>query len=160
MSASPQQIHGLLRQQRDTAHKLLQTLNQEHTGLSGNDLQGIETILAAKEQCMGRLEQLSQDFLAITPRHSPEQKDAIAAFLRSRDPQGAWGLEPLWRQIEKLLSQCRQKNNLNGKVISLSRRHVQQALTILLHGGQGSEPCYSPTGVSQPAASSRILGKV
>ena len=159
MSVTPQQFHSLLQQQRYTSHKLLEILDQEHTALSGNDLQGIETILAAKERCMSQLERLSREFLEMTP-HFPGQKNAMAAYLRSIDPQGAWGLEPLWQQIEKLLSQCRQKNNINGKIISLCRRHVQQALSILLQGGQGSEACYSPTGVSQSAASSRILGKV
>lgn len=156
---SPQEVLSILQQQCHIAHKLLQVLTQEFTALSGNDLQGFETTLAAKQQFMEQLEELSQDFLAAARQHSTGKKDGIAILLRHKDPQGTWGLEPLWQQVDKLLSQCRQKNSINGKIIFLNHRRVQQALEILCQGGQGSQACYSPTGAGQSPVSSRILGK-
>jgi flagellar biosynthesis/type III secretory pathway chaperone len=158
---SPQAIRGILQEQCDIAHKLLQTLTQEFAALSGNDLPSLETTLAAKQQFMNQLERLSQDFLATARLHPTGKKDDIAICLQHKDPQGAWGLVPLWRQLDSLLSQCRNKNNTNGKIISLNYRHAQQALEILRHGVQGSQQaCYSPTGASQSPVTSRILGKV
>ena len=157
---SPQEIRSILQQQSDIADKLLGILTREFTALGGKDLQGFETILAAKQQSMEQLEELSRDILAMTRQHTTGKKDDIAKFLRHVDPQGTWGLEALWEQVDTLLHQCRQKNSTNGKIISLNHRHIQQALEILRHGGQASQACYGPTGAGQSAVSSRILGRV
>lgn len=160
MTSSSQKLRGLLEQQRDISRKLMQILAQEHATLSGNDLQGLETILAVKQQHMEQLEALSQEFMELTLRHSPPHKDGMIASLRHCDPQGTWGLEILWREVEGLLTQCRDKNNTNGKIIALSHRQVQQALAILRNGELAGDSCYSPTGNRPAAASSRTLGKV
>jgi len=160
MTNSPQRLRALLDQQRDVSRELLQILAREHAALSGNDLQGLETILAVKQQNMDQLEALSRQFMELTRRHSPPHKDGMIASLRHCDPQGTWGLETLWRELEGLLTQCRDKNNTNGKIIALSHRQVQQALAILRNGELAGDSCYSPTGNRPAAASSRTLGKV
>ena len=105
---------------------------------------------------MQQLEELSQDFPATVTQPSAGKKNGISEFLQRKDPQGTWGLVTMWQQVDQLLAQCRHKNSTNGKIISLSHRHVQQALAILRCGEQGS----SPSGASQPPVASRILGKV
>ena len=157
---SSQDVRSILQQQCDIARALLQALEQEFTALSGNDLQGLETSIAAKQQLMERLEELSQDIVAMASQYPTTTKESMARFLKHKDPQGAWGLESLWHQLEKLLSRCHQKNATNGKIISLNHRHIQQALEILRHGDQGSQACYSPAGTGRAPAPSRILGKV
>ena len=159
-SISSQDLRNILQQQCDIGHKLLRALTQEFAALSGNDLQGLETSIAAKQQLMNKLEELSLKIVAVASQYSSTPKESMAIFLKRKDPQGAWGLESLWCQLEKLLSQCRQKNATNGKIISLNHRHIQQALEILRHGDQGSQTCYGPTGTGQAPAPSRILGKV
>jgi len=156
----PHNIRNILLQEHDTACKLLEILTQEHTALIGNDLQGLETILTAKQQRMTRLENISRDFLAFMREDTTVTMAGITDFLRQRDPQGTLELVSLWQQVKKLLSQCRQKNSVNGKIISLNHRHIQGALSILRHGEQSLGPCYSPSGASQTTVSSRILGKV
>lgn len=155
-----QGLRELLQQQRDIASQLLQVLSQEFAALSGNDLQELETTLAAKQELMQQLEERSRNFLAWANQAAAGNKKLINKFLKDKDPQGTWELTALWRQVDELLSQCRHKNSTNGKIISLSHRHVQQALEILRCGGQDSQPCYSPTGAGQSSAASRILGKV
>ena len=157
---SSQDVRKILQQQCDIGHKLLQALTQEFAALSGNDLQGLETSVAAKQKLMNKLEELSLNIVAMASQHSTTPKKGMELFLKRKDPQGAWGLESLWCQVEKLLSQCRQMNATNGKIISLNHRHIQQALEILRHGDQGSQTCYGPTGTGQAPAPSRILGKV
>jgi flagellar biosynthesis/type III secretory pathway chaperone len=109
---------------------------------------------------MAQFENISQDLLAKVARSSVDQKTNICTFLSQYDPQSEWNLVSLWQQVEHLISNCRKKNNINGKIISLQFRHTQQALTILRHGEQGSESCYTPSGTRMPTISSRILGKV
>ena len=157
---SSQDVCSIFQQQCDIANQLLQALTQEFIALSGNDLQGLETSIAAKQHLMNKLEELSHNIVAMASQYSTTPKEGMAIFLKRKDPQGTWGLEGLWCQVEKLLSQCRQKNATNGKIISLNHRHIQQALEILRHGDQGSQACYSPTGAGQAPAPSRILGKV
>jgi len=160
MTNSAQQLAVLLQRQRDTARSLLQILDREHAALSGKDLQDLDTILAAKQQCMTQLESSAQEYSALTHQRSGGPVKGFSASLRDFDPQGTWGLTSLWQQVEDLLRQCRSKNTTNGKIISLSHRHVQQALAILRNGVSGAEPCYTPLGNHSNAASSRTLGKV
>ena len=160
MNITPPEIQAILLHQRDIARSLLEVLTQEYTALSGNDLQGIETNLAAKQRLVEQLEELSLTVLSAASPNSPGNQAGIVRFLKQKDPQGIWDLEKLWQQLDKLLSQCRLKNNTNGKIISLNHRHVQQALEILRSGGQGSQTCYTSTGTSQSPISSRSLGKV
>ena len=156
----PQEIHSILEQQHEIAQKLLRLLAAEFIALSGNDLQGIETNVAAKQHLIEQLEDLTGMLLMTKSQYASANNGSIERFLRDHDPHGLWGLVPLWLQIDALLSQCRQKNSTNGKIISLNHRHIQQALEILRHGGQDPQACYSSTGNRQSTASSRILGKV
>ena len=160
MTNSSQHFHGLLQQQRDTAFELSRTLVQEHEAISGNKLQELETILAAKQELMARFEIASQEFLSLIQGQSSGEKANIVAVLRQHDPQGTSGLVSLWRQVEKLLTQCRHSNSVNGKIINLNQRHIQQALSILRNGEPGTESCYSPTGSRPSVNASRTLGKV
>ena len=157
---SPRELRGILQEQCEIGHELLQILNREYAELSGNDLPGLETTLAAKQNLIDRFEGLSLDLMARARQYSNNKKDGIAGFLQHEDPQGIWGLESLWRQVSKLLSECRQRNGTNGKVILLNQRHIQSALEILRHGEQDPAACYSPSGAGQPPAPSRVLGKV
>ena len=91
MTISPQELRALLQQQRDTAQKLLQVLAQEHEVISGKDLHGLETILAAKEQYIAQLEASSQEYLAAARQHSTSPKSGMIALLKQRDPQGTLG---------------------------------------------------------------------
>ena len=159
-NVSPKEIRDIFIQQRDIAHSLGQLLTQEHTAISGKNLQGIESTLAAKQQLMEGLEAFSRELLARISQYSPDKKVGVVVFLRRLDPQGTWGLESLWQQINELLSQCRQKNSTNGKIISLNHRHIQQALEILRGEVQNPQACYSSTGTHQAPVSSRILGKI
>lgn len=156
---SPQKIRSLLEEQYNIACKLKLILNQEFIQLSDNDLPGLETNLAAKQETVDMLEAISRDFLATVHQHSPDTKDGIANFLRHQDPESEFGLEALWQQIEEVLSECRLKNSTNGKIIYLNHRQVQRALDIL-RTGTSSETSYGISGANHPSAPSRILGKV
>lgn len=155
-----QELKDILQLQRDIAYQLLQTLSQEFAALSGNNLQELETTLSAKRELIRQIEERSQDFLAWVDQTAGGDKKLIYKYLRDKDPQGTWGLAALWRQVDELLSQCRHQNSTNGKTVSLSQRHVRQALEILRSGGQDPQSCYNPTGTSRFPVSSRILGKV
>ena len=160
MITYPQQFRGLLQQQFDTAYQLSQILAQEYTAICGNKLQDMETILADKQQHVMQLESASQEFLDLVGCQISDSKTDITAVLHHYDPQGSMGLVTLWQQVEKLLSQCRHSNGVNGNIINLNQRQVRQALSILRNGELGSGPCYSPTGARQDIATSRTLGKV
>jgi len=160
MMHSPQQLAKLLQDQRDTARRLLQILDREHIVLSGKNLQDLDSILAAKQECMSQLEESAQAYSALTRNQSNGGGAGIAASLRYLDPQGSWGLAALWQQVEDLLRQCRSKNTTNGKIIALSHRHVQQALAILRNGIPGADSCYNPRGDHSNNVTSRTLGKV
>jgi flagellar biosynthesis/type III secretory pathway chaperone len=161
MNNPAKQLRSLLQRQYDGARHMLRILDQEHAAISGNRLQDMEQLLAAKQQSIAELESLSQEFLALAlAPSSPAKGNAMAETLRQRDPTGTWGLESLWREVELLLTQCRVKNNVNGKVIALGHRRIQQALSILRGGELNAESCYGATGSRAAIGVSRTIGKV
>ena len=155
MTISPERLQSLLQRQHDAAQRLLQLLTEEHAAITGNNLQDLESVLAAKQQSLMELETTSREYTQIAPN-----KTIFTETIRQNDPHGALGLESLWQKVETLLRQCQNKNSINGKTISLSHRHVQQAISILRSGELGVDPCYSPTGGHLSAGASRTLGKV
>ncbi len=160
MTSFTHKFRGLLQQQFDTVCQLSQTLAQEHAAISGNKLEDMEAILADKQRHVWQLDTLSQEFLDLMRSQTSDNKIDITAVLRHYDPQGSMGLVSLWQQVEKILSQCRHSNSVNGKIINLNQRQVQQALSILRNGEFGAGHCYSPTGARQDISASRTLGKV
>jgi flagellar biosynthesis/type III secretory pathway chaperone len=155
MTPTPARLHALLQRQHDTARRLLELLDREQAALSGNRLQDLEMILAAKQQYLAELEADSRECLAAAP-----DKPALIRMLHGADPQGTLGLERQWRQLETLLRQCQDQNSVNGKVIHLGQRRTRQALSILRSGEPGTAACYTPTGTAGTGGASRTLGKV
>jgi len=159
MISSPQRLRAGLLQQRDAAQRLLDLLGEEGKAIGGNNLQALEALLAAKQQCLADLDAVTQELGLLQPP-LPSGTDAMAAVMRGYDPHGTLGLESLWRQLAALLVSCRAQNNVNGKIIALGHRRVQQALSLLRNGHVGTESCYSPSGTRPVGIGSRMLGKV
>ena len=157
---SVQGILDNLNKQLEISQGLLRILDEEFEALSGNDLPRFETILAAKQNVMDRLETCSLVLLNLASQQDPNKSINLGKFLKQADPEGIWGLAPIWQQLAKLLADCRRKNSINGKIIALNHRHFQKALEILRHGGHNPQVCYGPAGMSQSASSPRFLGKV
>jgi len=158
MTPPPQRLRAGLLRQKDTAQRLLDLLGEEGKAISGNNLQALEPLLAAKQQCLADLDAIAQEYGLL--QLPPSGTDAVAAAMRRYDPEGTLGLESLWRQLAALLVSCRAQNNVNGKIITLGQRRVQQALSLLRNGHIGTESCYSASGTRPVAMGSRVLGRV
>ena len=111
MAISPQRLHALLQRQHDAAQRLLRLLTEEHAAITGNNLQDMESILAAKQQSLMELETTSLECAQVA-----NNKTALIRIIRQSDPHGSLGLESIWRRIETLLRQCQGKNSVNGKI--------------------------------------------
>lgn len=160
MNKPADQLISLLQRQYDSARLMLRILDQEHAAISGNRLQDMEQLLAAKQQSIADLESLSEAFLVLVLGPSRAKGNVVAETLRHYDPMGTRGLESLWREVELLLTQCRDKNNINGKIIALGQRRIQQALSILRGDELNAESCYGATGSRAAIGASRTIGKV
>lgn len=157
MTPTPARLHELLQRQHDIARRLLELLDQEQAALSGNRLQDLEQIVAAKQQYLADLDAAAREYLLAAP-----DKAALIRMLRGADPRGDLALELRWRQLETLLRQCQDQNSVNGKIIHLGQRRTRQALAILCSGDAGASAGagYTPTGTATATAASRTLGKV
>jgi flagella synthesis protein FlgN len=65
---------------------------------------------------------------------------------------------PAAPELRGLLERCAERNRLNGRIIELSRRRVQQALALLRGQSAGGE-LYGPAGTASASSGARPLAK-
>jgi len=147
------QIHDRLRllltEEIECAIRLEALLEAEREALNGRDTAAVERLVQDKQA-------LLQAFEALETRRN--ELVAAAGFSRDRagleaciawcDEQGRLGR--LWSELMERIRRCQHLNRRNGAVVDISRRHVQQALT-LLRGQTPVTPLYSPAGSTQGA---------
>lgn len=148
----------LVQQEIDCAQRLIGILEAENRAL---EVQDPETL----DQCSGQ----KQHLLVEMTRHVTAQEGFLAA---QRLPPGREGMNRfiaelgedaeerrLWRQLEELARACRDGNEINGNIITLSRVRVQRALEVLRGPGDTGKT-YGREGATHLAKQSNSFGMV
>lgn len=138
------QLLLLLTEELQYAIRLEALLTAEGDALTGRDIERVEGLVREKQTLLQAFEDLE------VRRH---EQVAAAGFSADRagledciawcDSQGR--LARLWSELMVHIRQCQQLNRRNGAVVDVSRRHVQQTLT-LLRGQAPATALYSPAG--------------
>ncbi len=152
-----QELQLLLSAELRCACELQRTLDREHAVLLKGDAQSIQEITVEKQQQMQRLQE------QIILRDQLLQKLSL--------PMGMEGLQKLpalFPEESKISSQLdelqqtarglKEKNEINGGLVTLGYRHVQQALDLLV-GKSGSDTTYGPKGGHRTTIQATSLAK-
>ena len=142
--ASADRLEGVLAAERNALRTgdpdALQRLTDEKLAL----LQDLERWAAAHERFL-RAQQLppgrqgSEMFLAGLPHAAEEHM--------------------LWRRVRQTVSACRDSNEVNGGIVTLSRARVQRALMVL-SGGSSEPSTYGKAGATRSGPNPQLIGKV
>ncbi|PLY16610.1 MAG: hypothetical protein C0631_03160 [Sedimenticola sp.] len=160
MHVDPDQLNqftSILTVELESAQKLDKILDKEHRALTSGDP---EQILAAADD---KQRQMQETLKFLTERNRFLQslqlspgKTGSEQFL-DRLPADV-PARALWQEIEALAHVLRDKNEINGGIVSLAQRHTRQALDIL-SGKMYSSDTYGKGGERQSGPSSPPIAK-
>ena len=156
-SSQTSRIASSLAEQQQTSAALLEVLSREYETLSSTHPENLEAIVRQKQELLARLGELDQALRAtITAAGFGEDSKGLEAFLRAADTSGR--LQQQWRKVADTLRECETQNQVNGGLLELSQRQVEQALT-LLRGQPQEGTLYSADGHRIQGSRSRPLAE-
>lgn len=132
-------VMGDLAREIDALHA---SLIEERMALGQTDVQALETVGKAKGTLLDRIDRLD-----IERRQLGE-----AAGVDSLN-------DPRWTHTLERLRECRQLNEVNGRIVSQRMGHVRQALA-LISGESPGASTYGPNGVAKVNLRSATLAQV
>ena len=155
--ATISQLTHMLPAELECARQLLDTLAVEHQALIRGDADSISAASSLKLQQMQRFQHLLSERDRILIKFGfPPGKEGTDAILSS-GPADAATLEN-WEELKKMAVRLRDSNDLNGSIVALGQRHVQQALDILI-GRAEENQTYGPAGDRSKGHRSNSLAK-
>ena len=124
---------GLIQEEISAAQGLLAILHDEFEALSHTITPDeIARFTTQKEQRVSEMERATKARILAIPATDP---------LLSTEP-----LKSLWETLRKVALECQQQNQINGRIITSSKRHIEQAAAILHGKPPSSELHYGSTG--------------
>ncbi|MFZ5620692.1 MAG: flagella synthesis protein FlgN [Pseudomonadota bacterium] len=138
------QLHLLLSEELQCAVRLESLLTAEGEALTGRDIEPVERLVRDKQTLLQEFEALEarRHELVAAAGFAPDRA-GLEACIAHCDSRGR--LAHIWSELMARIRRCQHLNRRNGAVVDISRRHVQQTLT-LLRGQSPATPLYSPAG--------------
>lgn len=137
-------IQSLLEEDVKACNALLQLLEQERSALKERNHEQLEAIIHTKAHHLQHLENSAKirsewAHLYQSSEQNPEEK------WRSIMDEQAPTTVKLWQELKQLLQQCRQENEVNGKILSRNQKTFSRLMSIL-RGQTGSTSLYTNKG--------------
>lgn len=137
-------LHGLLAAEVETSERLLACLEEEKRILAQRQVAPLEDIVQSKRQLVAELEiRVAAHERFLRDKGLAYGKVGTERLLRTL-PQEA-PEHGLWNRLQTLAVACRAQNEVNGRVIELSRRQAKHSIDILLQR-QDSPSVYGRRG--------------
>ncbi len=125
-------LRSVLDDMSATTAQLIHVLDEEREALNSADAKALNRAGEAKQMLMRRLEQL----------------DVERLHLCSTSAEAAQQVDTQWRELLKSLTQCRDKNQRNGALVSQRLAQVRKALAVLT-GNDTQSSTYGQNGALQ-----------
>jgi len=143
-TATQQQLETILSREGEAVNALAATLEQEHEVLGQRDAEKLDEVVALKERQLEGLSNLSQERTAIMQAAGyAADKSGFQAALEA-DTSGR--LSALWQSIEEALKKCQHQNQVNGKLLDVSKQQTQELLSLLLGQEANGSGLYDQSG--------------
>lgn len=161
VQVSAQAVEQMIRKDITSADALAKLLTHEHEVLQSRDHQGLSALLERKQALMAQLEQNARQrsgwikFLAERTRLPAEQ-----CWERLLQELANPEVSELWQQFQGKIKDCKNANEINGKMISRGQRTLKQLLGII-RGQQVQNPkLYTAAGDTRTQNQSHTVIKV
>jgi len=112
------------------AQQLLEKLLSEHDILIAADADSLEKVVEEKQALLKQLESGMTNITQSISEHGFAADFSGINTLLQQLPENT-PLHRQWDKLQNLAQQCKQKNEVNGGIVSLKQRHIRQAIDIL-----------------------------
>ncbi|WP_020209438.1 flagella synthesis protein FlgN [Gilvimarinus chinensis] len=144
MSVNPQLVQQMITRDQQAAEQLLQLLEQESETLKQRDSQALADLVNAKSEHISVLEAHSSERSALLQSLSLNgDSDGWLSYMNS-NPQ-LKPLIPAWEDFQRILARCKERNEINGKLIGRSQQTLKR-LVNLIKGKPESGELYNAKG--------------
>ncbi len=139
--------------------RLKESLEDEQTALENRQIDALEQAVKAKQDALQEAAELQQRRSTLLRQYGfSNDESGVLQCIAKCSPSLSRELLPLWEQLHTLIEQCRDQNLVNGRILELNDRCVQQTLAILTNGTQPLE-LYSSHGISSRQGRSTPLAR-
>ncbi len=148
-----------LQQELSCTESLLGVLETEKQLLESRDLAGLQLLLTTKSESLNTLERLQQsrkDWLQIQDLSSTDS-ELMSVLSKSADSEARFACE-LLSKCRRIIDKCNYFNELNGILISNSRKRNSRQLDIM-RGISKEQKLYTATGNTTSRTSQNNVGR-
>ena len=144
-SLSEQTLIHSLQQQNQCLEQIIELLKIENEAIVQSDTEQMGKLLDKKLPLLSQLEQYDQDRRLAFQQISGQTYDD-QAFSDFIEQHAAGVVQDLWQAIKLKLPECKEQNELNGRIISMRQKNTEQILQILSGRPANTSQTYSHLG--------------
>ncbi len=148
-----QRLARLIQEERTGLQGFIALLRREEALLIATQIDALASLAEEKTALYRTLQRLSDERVVMFARLGAAVNDAnIRVVLADLpDAMGAW------QEVVSLAAEARERNRVNGQLITERLQNNQQALSVLLAAAEHPQ-IYGPDGQSRPTSSGRLFG--
>ncbi len=139
-------LDKILKQELACLEQAIILLQSESTAIIERDVDTMGHVLDKKLPLLSQLEQLDQQRQAFFVQHSDQTSYQHSAFTQYIKQQALESSRQTWYTIKQRLPECKQQNDLNGRIIQIKKDNTENILQILLGRPVNNTPTYSHLG--------------
>lgn len=151
--ADLQRLALLIEAEAIQLREFITLLEREEALLIAGDTDGLLTLTADKTERYRQLQRLHDDKAMLLNRLGRSNTDASIREMCAGLPR----VLQRWDEVLELAATARERNGLNGKLITERMQHNQAALSVLLSAANHPQ-LYDAAGQTRPTGGGRILG--
>lgn len=151
-----EQLKEYLKQDLDNLNQLDQVLSLEKQQLVARDHQALESSARLKDELIKQIQARAKQKAALLAKSGLNIKPGEVT--QALEKFGDTELSKLWQDSVEKLQHCKDRNAVNGKIVSLALSRTQRLMGIIR--GQSAAPSlYGQQGTTHKVSGSHMLGK-
>lgn len=158
LTDTPAALISTIAREHELSTQLLHTIQQERQAILASDLDAVGRLGANKRELAVQLEATGHTRDQLLRESGFEVGARGMASLLEAHPLPA--LANAWRDLSKLVSQCKEENRLVGMVISKQLLIANQAIQVIKTGASTPERLYAASGEIAQNPLSSTLAKI
>lgn len=148
-----QRLARLIQEERTGLQGFIALLRREEALLIATQIDALASLAEEKTALYRTLQRLSDERVVMFARLGAAVNDANIRVVLADLPDALGA----WQEVVSLAAEARERNRVNGQLITERLQNNQQALSVLLAVAEHPQ-IYGPDGQSRPTSSGRLFG--
>ena len=148
-----QSLARLIQEERTGLQGFIALLRREEALLIATQIDALASLAEEKTALYRTLQRLSDERVVMFARLGAAVNDANIRVVLADLPDALGA----WQEVVSLAAEARERNRVNGQLITERLQNNQQALSVLLAAAEHPQ-IYGPDGQSRPTSSGRLFG--